>query len=155
MVFPLQVGNIAENQFWGSTGGIGKKQWKTDTWVTLTVPFRLSATCSQNPASPHSSSSAYSSNCSISTTIPFQFFSTWQNTCFSFMLTVPKLQTEVTLTYSVRCPLSYIAVALDCPKPRVTLHLSAIRVRPASESCFTLTSLEIRRPCGDHVKIIQ
>lgn len=43
MVFPLQVGNIAENQFWGSAGGIGKKQWKTDTWITLTVPFRLSA----------------------------------------------------------------------------------------------------------------
>lgn len=141
---------------WKPILGFSWGYWKKtmENWHVDNIDSPL-PTVSQNPASSHSSSSAYSSNCSISTTIPFQFFSTWQNTCFSFMLTVLKLQTEVTLTYSVRCPLSYIAVALDCPKPRVTLHLSAIRVRPASESCFTLASLEIRRPCGDHMKIIQ
>lgn len=104
-------------------GVLAKTSGKTDTWVTQTVPFWPSATCRQNSASPHSSSSAYSSNGVISTTNSFPVL--WHPAKYLLLLhahTGLKLQTEVTLIYSVCRPLSYITVALDCPKPGATLH---------------------------------
>lgn len=104
----------------------------------------------------YSSSSVCSSSCSVSTANSFPVLQhTWQNTCCFFICTVLKFQTEVTLIYSVCCPLSHIAVALDCPKPEVTLcfptcHILKLGLPPLSPVLDLL--LGIRWTPGDHVK---